>query len=268
MGRADEATTEFERAIALDPNDWYAYNRKGKFLMDRGLIDLAEKDFEKISQLAPANCLGFANRGILALLHRGDRMSAKRSLEQALAMDPPLAFAAIIRMYLGWALLDEDCDRGLMELQRAARDAPMNIECAIYLGEALMAQGGSKNFLDARGYYRRALQNIDRRAKRLGSSGIGLADRMLKARCLAALERYSEALALIGQVLAESPDNSEGWLTQSVVQAMAGQSRQSIESMRKAHSLGISEERMREEWPLKSFLKNFKGDNRPLHKQP
>jgi Flp pilus assembly protein TadD len=42
MGQTEEASTEFDRATALDRGDWYAYNLRGKFLMGEGLFDLAE----------------------------------------------------------------------------------------------------------------------------------------------------------------------------------------------------------------------------------
>ena len=268
MGQTEEASTEFDRATALDRGDWYAYNLRGKFLMGEGLFDLAEQEFQKVARIAPGNYQGTANAGTLALLHRGDRPAGRKLLEEALANNPSLVMAGEIRMRLGWALLVDEPDRALRELERATREAPGNIGCAMVLGEALMSRGDSEGHARALVEYERALRSLDQRIRRLSKHAINSAnDRMDRSLCLAALGRSAEAMTELGRLLSESQKNPDAWLVSAIVESMAGQKDRALESMRMAHRLGISEERMSEEWPLRPLLKDFKGDERSLKKK-
>ena len=268
MGQTEEASAEFDRATALDRGDWYAYNLRGKFLMGEGLFDLAEQEFQKVARIAPGNYQGTANAGTLALLHRGDRPAGRKLLEEALANDPSLVMAGEIRMRLGWALLVDEPDRALRELERATREAPGNIGCAMVLGEALMSRGDSEGHARALVEYERALRSLDQRIRRLSKHAINSAnDRMDRSLCLAALGRSAEAMTELGRLLSESQKNPDAWLVSAIVESMAGQKDRALESMRMPHRLGISEERMSEEWPLRPLLKDFKGDERSLKKK-
>jgi class 3 adenylate cyclase/Flp pilus assembly protein TadD/TolB-like protein len=268
MGRAEEAFVEFDRATALDPGDWYAYNRRGMVLMQEGRFDLAEQEFQRVARIAPGNYQGVANAGTLALVHRGDRSAGRKLLEEALANNPSVVMAGEIRMRLGWALLVDEPDRALRELERATREAPGNIGCAMVLGEALMSRGDSEGHARALAEYERALRLLDQRIRRLSKHAINSAnDRMDRSLCLAALGRSAEATAELDRLLSESQKNPDAWLVSAVVESMAGRKDRALESMRMAHRLGISEERMREEWPLKPLLKDFKSDERSLKKK-
>jgi Flp pilus assembly protein TadD len=268
MGQAEEASTEFDRATALDPDDWYVYNQRGILLMDEGRFDLAEREFQKVARIAPGNYQGSSNAGFLALLHRGDRPAARKLLEEALANNPPVVKAGDIRMKLGWALLVDEPNRALRELETATREAPGNLECAMNLGEALMSRGGSEGHARALEEYGRALRMLDQRIRRLSKLAIDSAnDRINRSLCLAALGRSAEAATEIGRLVSEAPTNREAWLASAIVESMAGRKDRALEAMRMAHRLGISEARMREEWPLKPLLQDFKGDERPLKKK-
>jgi class 3 adenylate cyclase/Flp pilus assembly protein TadD len=268
MGQTEEASAEFDRATALDRGDWYAYNLRGLFLMGEGLFDLAEQEFQKVARIAPGNYQGTANAGTLALLHRGDRPAGRKLLEEALANNPSLVMAGEIRMRLGWALLVDEPDRALRELERATREAPGNIGCAMVLGEALMSRGDLEGHARALVEYERALRSLDQRIRRLSKHAINSAnDRMDRSLCLAALGRSAEAMTELGRLLSESQKNPDAWLVSAIVESMAGQKDRALESMRMAHRLGISEERMSEEWPLRPLLKDFKGDERSLKKK-
>jgi class 3 adenylate cyclase/Flp pilus assembly protein TadD/TolB-like protein len=268
MGRAEEAFVEFDRATALDPGDWYAYNRRGMVLMQEGRFDLAEQEFQRVARIAPGNYQGVANAGTLALVHRGDRSAGRKLLEEALANNPSVVMAGEIRMRLGWALLVDEPDRALRELERATREAPGNIGCAMVLGEALMSRGDSEGHARALAEYERALRLLDQRIRRLSKHAINSAnDRMDRSLCLAALGRSAEATAELDRLLSESQKNPDAWLVSAVVESMAGRKDRALESMRMAHRLGIFEERMREEWPLKPLLKDFKSDERSLKKK-
>jgi class 3 adenylate cyclase/tetratricopeptide (TPR) repeat protein len=268
MGKAEEASVEFDRATALDPGDWYVHNVRGRFLIDEGRFDLAEREFQKVARIAPGNYQGFANAGSFALLYRGDRAAARTLLEAAFANNPPVVMAGEIRRRLGWALLVHEPDRALRELETATREAPANLECAMVLGEALMSRGGSEGHARALEEYERALRLLDQRIRRLSKHAIdSVNDRINRSLYLAALGRSAEATTEIGRLVSEAPKNPEAWLASASIESMAGRKDRALESMRMAHRLGISEARMREEWPLKPLLKDFKGDERPLNKK-
>lgn len=267
--RVEDASAEFDRAIALDPGDWYAYNQKGQFLMDRGNYDLAEKEFQKVAQAAPENYHGTANAGVLASLHRGDKLAARKLLEQALAQTPPSTVAAVIRMKLGWAWLEDDPKRALAELEMAAREAPQNIDTAMMFGEALMSRGDPQTKVRAQVEYDRALRYLELRIQRLSKNAITLlTSRVDRVRCLAALGRLSEASAEIRELTSKSSKSPEAWLVRATVEAMADRPPTAMEAMAQAYQLGVSVDRMREEWPLRPLLKDFRGDNRPSKNNP
>lgn len=268
MGQAEEASTEFDRATALDPGDWYVHNLRGMFWMDEGRFDLVEQEFQKVARMAPGNYQGFANAGSCALLHRGDRAAARTQLEAALANNPPVVMAGEIRRRLGWALLVDEPDRALWELETATREAPANLECAMVLGAALMSRGGSEGHARALEEYGRALRLLDQRIRRLSKHAIdSVNDRINRSLCLAALGRSAETATEIGRLVSEASKNPEAWLVSAIVESMAGRKDRALEAMRIAHRLGISEARMREEWPLKPLLQDFTGDECPLRKK-
>ena len=270
VGYSEEALRNFNLAIKGDPNDWYAYNQRGRFLVQQGNLEAAEKEFLQVARIAPGNYQGPYNAANIALLHRGDRLVARRLLEQALANDPPAWFAADARAKVGWSWLTEDPERGIRELEAVAREVPENIDVAMMLGEALMSEGDRSKRSRAQEQYTRALGILDRKLQSLRRNSIdpSPSDHFDRAKCLAALGRFQEAIAEIAPVVAAAPENPDAWLVDSVVAAMAGKNAQALESMRKARQLGITAVRLQEEWPLRPLLKRFQGDERPEKTKP
>lgn len=263
MRQDEAATAEFDRAIALDPNDWYAFNQRGRFQLTRGRLELAEKDFLKVSAIAPANFQGSANLGVLAL-HRGHRSAARQYLEKALVSGPSGPLVANIRNQLGWVLLPEDPVRALQELETAVREAPNDTDCAVNLGEALMSLGTPESRARARKEYGRALDLLEKRIGRLRRDSIEvLNEQLLRIRCLAALGSHGQARSELDRLKADAPNDPEIWLVAAVAYAVAGSREQAVESMRRALELGATEARLAEEWPLRGLIQDFKGDGRP-----
>jgi superkiller protein 3 len=87
QGRVDEAITEFQRAVEVDPgyaaaqfNLAYAYERRDR-------IDDAIAQYKKALQLEPGNVLGLNNLGVL-YSKQGLYDEAIATFEQALQIDP------------------------------------------------------------------------------------------------------------------------------------------------------------------------------------
>ena len=123
-----------------------------------------------------------------------------------------------------------------------------------------MSRGTATEITRARIEYNRAAGLLDKRIRRLKSFSINaLNDRILRVRCLAGLGRSAEATAEIERVLAESPNHPEGLLVAGVVHALAGRPDKAMVLLRQGREAGVSEERLRLEWPLASLMKEFGG---------
>ncbi len=86
-GRLDEAISEMEKAIGVDPGFAEAYNKLGDFYMKKGWITKAAGMFEKSIELKPETENSYFDLGCaLALL--GRYSEALNHLERALSIDP------------------------------------------------------------------------------------------------------------------------------------------------------------------------------------
>ena len=110
---------------------------------------------------------------------------------------------------------------------------------------------------------------MELRIQRLSKNAITLlTSRIDRVRCLAALGRLSEASAEIRELTSKSSKSPEAWLVRATVEAIADRPPTAMEAMAQAYQLGISVDRMREEWPLRPLLKDFRGDKRPSKNNP
>jgi class 3 adenylate cyclase/tetratricopeptide (TPR) repeat protein len=256
---ADEALVEFDRAIALDSADWYAYNQKGRFLIIQGRYNLAQKEFEKVARMAPGNYQGSANAGVAAL-NMGNTQGALAHFQAALAASPPRELGGRIRAMLGFALLPEDPVRAMRELDAASKEAPNDVECAITLAEVRARTNQPEEIQQARIEYLRALGLLDKKISRLRKFSMNTVDtRVLKVRCLSGLGRLDEATVEIENVVMESPEHQEGWIVSGIVYELAGQRDKAISALRRARQAGASDERMRLEWPLVGLINQSAG---------
>lgn len=88
-GQVNEAVTDYDRAIALDPNNGDAFNNRAWANYKLGHVTEAKADADKAESLAPGKADVWDTRGhILEAL--GDRAGAIKSFEKALAIDPTL----------------------------------------------------------------------------------------------------------------------------------------------------------------------------------
>jgi len=259
MGESKEASAEFDRAIALDPGDWYAYNQRGRFLMEEGRFDLAEKEFQRAARIAPGNYQGGANLGVVAL-QKGDFREALALFGTALAASPPLEVMGRIRSMMGFALLQDDPARAVQELETASREAPNDIECAITLAEVLWRRNQPEATQRARTEYLRVLGLLEKKILRLRRFSINTLDaRILKVRCLSGLGRLDEATVEIDEVLTNSPVHQEAWIVSGIVHELAGRRDKAMAALRMARQSGASDERMLLEWPLVGLINDSRG---------
>jgi tetratricopeptide (TPR) repeat protein len=92
LGRPNEAAVQYERAIAINPDNAMAYGNLGKVLQDLGRSELAFAAYHKALALRPQNAEVLLNLGAALLdQHRWDE--AVRFTREAIALRPDSAMA-------------------------------------------------------------------------------------------------------------------------------------------------------------------------------
>jgi tetratricopeptide (TPR) repeat protein len=86
-GKYQQAITELDRCIAMEPSFSPAYNLRGKSYAVLGRYGEALTDFDKVMSLSPNLANGYKNTGFLYLL-QDDSQKAKPYLIKALSLDP------------------------------------------------------------------------------------------------------------------------------------------------------------------------------------
>ncbi len=266
MGKVDDASTEFDRAIALDPSDWYAFNARGIHQMSYGSLEIAERDLQQVAQLAPSNYQGPLNAGVIALL-RGDVIEARALFNRALTIVPQLGYSGAVRAMLGISWLADDLDRAIRELDQAAIEAPNDVACAINLADALMREKSASSRSKAQSEYERGLRLVDKKIRRLEQYGVSsLTDRINRVRCLSGLGEMVPATVSIDQILSEHPKNQEAILVAGIVYELSGFRDKALAVLRRGLASGITEQRMRMEWAFDNFFIEFGGKLRAATK--
>jgi tetratricopeptide (TPR) repeat protein len=86
-GKYQQAITELDQCIAIEPSFSPAYNLRGKSYAVLGRYGEALTDFNKVMSLSPNLANGYKNAGFLYLL-QGDSQKARSYLIKALSLDP------------------------------------------------------------------------------------------------------------------------------------------------------------------------------------
>ncbi len=86
-GEVDRAIADFEKVIALNPKDAAAYNNRGVVYGMKGEVDRAIADFDKVIALNPKDAKAYNNRGF-AYIKKGDKDQAIADFRKALEIDP------------------------------------------------------------------------------------------------------------------------------------------------------------------------------------
>ena len=122
MGRADEATVQFQEALQLRPNDAQACNNLGSILAQKNEADEAIAQFQKALQLQPQNFQAHGNLASVLFYQKGRADEAMAQCQQALEIRPGLTQAHTI---LGDILLQKGQDAEAMaQYQKALQTEP------------------------------------------------------------------------------------------------------------------------------------------------
>jgi tetratricopeptide (TPR) repeat protein len=118
MGRIDRAIDDFNKAIALDPSDYYAYINRGLVYSETGQTGKALEDFDKAIALNPRSFEAYTNKG-MAYGKAGLLDRAIEQFSKAIDIKPDSAIAYGNRG-LAYSLIGQP-DRALEDLNKALR---------------------------------------------------------------------------------------------------------------------------------------------------
>ena len=83
-GDLDAALKDYDAALTLNPNDFFAFNNRANVRRDKGDIPGAISDYTEAVRLEPAYAAAYVNRGLVQE-RAGDLESARASFNAALA---------------------------------------------------------------------------------------------------------------------------------------------------------------------------------------
>jgi predicted O-linked N-acetylglucosamine transferase (SPINDLY family) len=241
LGRWQSALTEYDRAIALDPQFAYAYCNRGAVLERLGRWDDALANYDRALELDPDDVLTYYNRGsVLKQLRRFDE--ALTSYDRAIALQADYAEAHLNRgnVLQELARFDEAIASYDHVIRHQPPGFPLHLahfgralallnqhrfdEALIALDRTLELKGDHAEALFRRGGVLYALKRHEEAVAAFaaaikcssGDSPTHLAY-FQQSFALAALERKEEALAALGQAIALKPDHFESYVNRGNV---------------------------------------------------
>ncbi len=246
------AIAPLERAVRLQPRHVEARRALGEAYDRTGQLNLAIATYEAAVALAPNDPRLALN---LSALHLSchDGAAALKAAEAASRLDPPLADARL-NVALALKLLGRS-DEAVAVLEAAAALAPNEVKLAFTLGNLLLQRGQNEA---AAPWLRRAL---------------ALAPRFLEAKlALAHILRENgqtaEAMALVDEVLADSPDHPVAQVWRVMLRLpVVYRDRAEIEQVRESYGVELARlaQRVAASAPSDQMEPSGRQDIAPLH---
>jgi len=187
QGHPDQAVTEFQRALAINPRNSEAHENLGTSLCLEGRYDEGIKQFQEAVSIDPDDASAYTNLG-LALEQKGQDKSAIEQLRTALAIDPTSVQA---HYELGNVLARKgQANLAAEQFLDVLQIKPDHAEARINLGVVYLHQG---DFDRAIHQFEQALQLHPDSAEIHNDVGIVLAQ---KGEMAQAIAQFREALRL------------------------------------------------------------------------
>jgi tetratricopeptide (TPR) repeat protein len=259
-GRMDEAITQFQKALAINPNDEKAHNNLGNILLQMGRVDEAILHFQKALQISPdlaaahlnlGNALMIKGRVDEAIAHfqhvlqiKSDNADARNNLgnlllkmgrvneaitqfQQALKIKPDYADA---HYNLAIALWQEGrADEAIAHYQNALQISPDLAAAHINLGNALMQKGRVDEAIT---HYQNALQI----GPDVATTHINLANALMqKGRVDEAIAHFQKALQI--EPADPTVQGNLAWLLATCPEASLRNGNKAVELARQANEL-------------------------------
>jgi tetratricopeptide (TPR) repeat protein len=138
QGNLDEAISDYSQAIAIDPQFTEAYYNRGTAYMKQGSLEEAVEDFNKALEVNPNYAKAYYNRGTL-YLRQGNLNQAMSDYNRAIEIDPAYAQAYNNR---GTIYLNQgNNERAMSDFNNAIKANPNYAEVYNNRGNIYMAEG-------------------------------------------------------------------------------------------------------------------------------
>src|SRR6266496_188024 len=134
-GLLDQAWTDFDAAVKLDPGSSTAFFQRGGVSRQKGDIDHAASDFERAIALDPKNANAYVGRGNVRFLRR-DVPGAFADFDQAITLRPDFAFA-----YLSRGNVFDRTGKGAIDVADFDRSIALDPASADAQGETICRRG-------------------------------------------------------------------------------------------------------------------------------
>lgn len=187
-GYEERALDVFERALAIDPDDWVSALQSANLYFQRLEFGKAESAYLAALRSAPNLDVAMSNLGYL-YLKWGDTAAARQWFDRALELYP-LQQQATSRLAI-LEMLTGNPDQADSRCERLVESYPKDYGCLQLLAVTRLVRGNLEEALQG---FQRVLEVFpDDRYARLG-----------KAKVLLAQERQAEAVSLVEEVLART----------------------------------------------------------------
>jgi len=217
-GKVDEAISQYEAALQIQPAYGVAHNNLGIDLGKKGRVDEAIAHFQQALQLAPDYAPAHYNLGI-ALLKKGKLDDAITHFQQALQTAPNYAAA---HYNLGKVLLQTGrADEAITHFQKTLQLAPGSADVYNNLGIALLQKGRTEEAITQ---FQQALQ-ID---PGVASPRLNLGNALLQKGAV------DEAIAQFQKALQINPDYAEAHYNLGNALFQKGRAAEAIAQFQKA----------------------------------
>jgi serine/threonine protein kinase/tetratricopeptide (TPR) repeat protein len=225
-GRYEEALAEQRKAVDLLPS-WRNLLKLAKLETRSGRVSAARGHLEQILAGSPENIWALQQLAELEL-NFGDPTSAETIYLQLIQRSPGRDY--YINLGVARLLLHHYAD-AVAAFHQALAIAPDDVEATLNLADAELALEHGD---DARALYRKVLQLLERNHP----SG-DAADNMIKAQCLAHLERTREAVEIVEKALRQNPDNIDILQSAALVHTLAGDPASALMNIKGALDKGV-----------------------------
>ncbi len=199
-GEYDQAISEFNKALEINPRDANAYFNRGLAYHNKGQYDQAISDYTKALEINPGFAEAYNNRGFTCGL-KGQFDQAISDLNKALEINPSFALAYNNR---GWAYLAKDqLDQAISDLNKALEINP-KFDLPYYNRGMVYAK--KKQYDEAISEYTKALEINPRKAEAYISRGFAYHNK----------GQYDQAISDYTKSLEINPNyalayNNRGW---------------------------------------------------------
>jgi serine/threonine-protein kinase len=229
-GRLPEAERNYKRAVSLQPAYWAGYNDLGAFYYIRGNYPRALEMFRRVVEFAPDNAYAYSNLGG-TYEQTGQFEKALAAYEKSIALRPTSAAYSnlgTLSYFLG------RFEAAVEASEKAVRLTPGNPALWANLGDARRFTPGLRG--KSRDAYAQAI-GLGEGALR-GDPGNVSAQRAL-VRSYAKTGRIALARRYLGQALALDPQNPESLYQAAVVANLAGEREEALRFLKRAVERGF-----------------------------